>query len=316
LNESILSKEDIMSTIKTFIKTHPVLTYFALVFIISWGGLVIVVGGPGGITAENTTTPFVFGYLATAAGPILASVLLTGLFYGRTGYRELLSRLFKWRVGARWYLIALLVAPLSVLPTVFALSLTSPAFLPGFFATSDTESTLLFGFSTGEKASFLLFVLMLGLVNGFLEELGWTGFAIPKLTARYGVLTTGLSVGLLWGAWHFLSNYLGSASAATELSLFLFLPALLFTFLPPFRVLMVWVYDRTESLLLAILMHASLNIFWLISMPLAITAVQRATWYLAWAVVLWVLVAAAWATWSYTRPVGSRSRSALPVGRV
>lgn len=302
-----------MSTIKNFIKSHPVLTYFVLVFAISWGGLVIVAGGPGAITAEQTTTPFILVYLSTVAGPSIAGVLLTGLYYGRTGFREFLSRLLKWRVGARWYAAALLVAPLSLSITLFALAQTSPVFLPGIFATSDSGASLLFGFSASQKASFLLFALVLGLVNGFIEELGWTGFAIPKLTPRYGVLGTGLVVGLLWGAWHFLSNYLGSISAAGALSLFLYLPAMLFSFLPPYRMLMVWVYERTGSLLLAILMHASLNVFWFISTPLAITAAQQVTWYLVWAIVLWIFVAAARATWTFASAEESRSRSTSPV---
>lgn len=133
---------------------------------------------------------------------------------------------------------------------------------------------------------------MAGLVTGFLEELGWTGFAVARLPSRYGVLTTGFFVGLLWGAWHFLSNYLGSATPAGGLPLAIFLPVLLFSFLPPYRVLMVWVYDRTRSLLVAILMHASLVTFWLASMPLAITGVPFATWYLMWAAALWVIVLA------------------------
>lgn len=276
-------------TIKTFITKHPVLTYFVLTFAISWGGLAIVVG-PGGITAEETNMPFMLVYLTTVAGPPIASILLTGLFHGRTGLRELLSRLLKWRVDIHWYVIALLVIPFSVMATLLALSLTSPVFIPGIFATNTADS-LLFGFSSSEKASFVLFVLLFGLVNGFIEELGWTGFSIPKLTPRYGVLTTGLSVGFLWGAWHFLSNYLGSAVAAGELPLFLYMSAMLFSFLPPYRVLMVWIYERTGSLLLAMLMHASLNIFWFLSMPVVITGVQQVIWYFAWAAVLWIVVA-------------------------
>lgn len=278
-----------MMTIKTFTTKHPVLTYFVLTFAISWGGLAIVVG-PDGITAEETNMPFMLVYLTTVAGPPIASILLTGLFHGRTGLRELLSRLVKWRIGVRWYVIALLVIPFSVMATLLALSLTSAAFLPGIFATNTADS-LPFGFSSSEKASFVLFVLLFGLVNGFIEELGWTGFAIPKLTPRYGVLTTGLSVGFLWGTWHFLSNYLGSAVAAGELPLFLYMSAMLFSFLPPYRVLMVWIYERTGSLLLAMLMHAGLNIFWLLSMPVVITGVQQVIWYFAWAAVLWIVVA-------------------------
>lgn len=278
-----------MMTIKTFLTKHPVLTYFVLAFAISWGGLAIVVD-PGGITAGESNMPFMLVYLTTVAGPPLASILLTGLFHGRAGLRELLSRLLKWRVDVHWYILALLIIPFSGMATLLALSLTSPAFIPGVFATNTADS-LLFGFSSSEKASLVLFVFLFGLINGFLEELGWTGFAIPKLTPRYGVLTTGLSVGFLWGAWHFLSNYLGSAVAAGELPLFLYMSALLFSFLPPYRVLMVWIYERTGSLLLAMLMHASLNIFWLLSMPAVITGVQQVIWYFAWAAVLWIVVA-------------------------
>jgi len=98
-------------------------------------------------------------------------------------------------------------------------------------------------------------------------------------------------VGLLWGAWHFLSNVWGSGTSS-GVPLALFMPVILFSFLPPYRVLMVWVYDRTGSLLVAILMHASLVAFWLISMPNAIAGVPLVTWYLVWAAALWVFVGA------------------------
>jgi hypothetical protein len=55
---------------------------------------------------------------------------------------------------------------------------------------------------------------------------------------------------------------------------------------------MVWVYDRTKSLLVAVLMHASLDAFWLASTPHGMTAMALVAWYLAWAALLWALVAA------------------------
>jgi hypothetical protein len=54
----------------------------------------------------------------------------------------------------------------------------------------------------------------------------------------------------------------------------------------------VWVYDRTESLLVAMLMHASLDAFWLASTPPGMTPVALVVWYMAWAAMLWVAVAA------------------------
>jgi uncharacterized protein len=125
-----------------------------------------------------------------------------------------------------------------------------------------------------------------------LEELGWTGFAVPTLLRlRYGVLCTGLIVGLLWGAWHFLVAYWGSGTTSGTLSL----PAVLFYVgsLPAYRVLMVWVYDRTgESMLVAMLMHAVFSASMLIMQPLGIALVPSLIWNFVLAAALWVLVGA------------------------
>jgi len=268
-----------VTTITAFIKRHPVLTYFALTFAISWGGILMVIG-PGGIlgTKEVSEELMPFVYLATLLGPSLAGILLTGLVDGRAGFRELLSRLLRWRVGARWYAVALLTAPLLITATLFALSLTSPVFLPVIVTTDDKVSLLLTG-------------IVMGLVVGFFEELGWTGFAVPRLRLRYGGLTTGLIVGLLWGAWHF-PLFSGSVSSSGALPPALYLSVLLFSFLPAYRVLMVWVYDRTRSLLVAMLMHAPLAASQLILIPPAITGVQVVTYDLVFAAALWVFVAA------------------------
>jgi uncharacterized protein len=134
-----------------------------------------------------------------------------------------------------------------VTATLFALSLTSSEYLPTILTTSDKVSLLLLG-------------IVGALVGGFFEELGWTGFATPTLLRRmrYGVLGTGLIVGVLWGVAHFPIYYWASGDLSGAL-----LPALLaaqvLAWFPPYRVLMVWVYDRTESLLVAMLMHGSLT---------------------------------------------------------
>jgi membrane protease YdiL (CAAX protease family) len=271
-----------MTTITAFINRHPVLTYYALTFALSWGGVLLVIGGPGGIpaTPQQFETLFPFVILALLAGPSVSGILLTGLVYGRVGLRELLSRLLRWRVGARWYAVALLTAPLLMTAIPLALSLLFPEFLPGIVTTDD-------------KASLLLLGIAAGLAAGIFEELGWTGFAIPRLRLRYGVLTTGLIVGFLWGAWHFLVNFWSSGSPSGALSLALLLHSVLFSvgILPAFRVLMVWVYDRTGSLLVAMLMHASLTTSNVIFVPLA-TGVPLVTWSLVLAAALWTVVAA------------------------
>ena len=60
------------------------------------------------------------------AGPSVAGILMTGLLYGREGFRNLLTRMRKWRVGARWYALALLTAPLVFAAVFVPLSLISP----------------------------------------------------------------------------------------------------------------------------------------------------------------------------------------------
>ena len=86
---------------------------------------------------------------------------------------------------------------------LFALSLTSPIF------------------SADGKAVVLLSGILAGLTT-VLEEVGWTGFAVPRLRLRYGVITTGLIVGVLWGAWHLLQGLWisGTYSGALPLALF------------------------------------------------------------------------------------------------
>jgi len=220
-----------MKTIRAFIKRHPVLSYYAMVFAISWGGILLVVGlGPGGIPAakEQVGALMPFMLLALFASPSVAGILMTGLVYGRAGFRNLLTRMTRWQVGARWYAVALLTAPLLVTATLLALSLTSPEFLPSIF-TSD------------EKVGLLLFGIGWGLVGGgLLEELGWTRFAVPTLLRqRHGVLATGLLVGVLWGVWHFLISFWASGTSSGALSLAGFLPAVLFYVgsLPAYRCL-------------------------------------------------------------------------------
>jgi len=272
-------------------KKHPLLTYYFVTFLISWGGVVLISGGPSRISSKPGDVPFLPLYFITVAGPILASLFLTGLFNGKSGYREMISRLIKWNVPARWYAVAFFAAPLSVFAALFALSLASPVFMPGIFSSGNNPVAEAFGLPAGNKMIFFLFVLALGIFNGFVEEVGWTGFATPKLQMNHQFIASGLNLGIMWGLWHLLSNFIGSAEAAGRVPVPLYLFVMLFSFLPPFRILMVWVYEHTGSLLIGILMHASLDAFWILSMPVAITGEQRMTWYIVWAVVLWGLVA-------------------------
>jgi uncharacterized protein len=253
-------------------------TYFMLAFAISWGGVAAVVGldgFPGTAADFRVLLPIVV--IAMLAGPSVAGVAATALFLGKRGLHDLGRRCRKARVGARWYAVALLTAPLVVSGVLMALSLMSPVFRPGLFTVSDPSSHLVLG-------------LMTGIVAGLFEELGWTGFAVPRLRLRYGVVVTGLMVGLVWGAWHLLVVWWGSAETSGSLSMAVYLPSMAFAFLVPYRVLMVWVYDRTDSLLLAMWMHASLTASVRIFDPVPISGWSIVVYSLSLGAALWVVI--------------------------
>lgn len=276
------SEKNIMSTINAFIKRHPVLTYYALTFAISWGG-VCILGAPHGMptTSEQAAKLWPIVFLPYFLGPSIASILLTGLVYGKAGCRELLARLRKRRVDARWYAVALLTAPLLVIPILFALSLTSPVFLPNILITADKFKLLLTG-------------VVVGLVfGGLLEELGWTGFLVPELRRHHGLVATGLIIGILHAVWHFLPTFWASGDSSGALDLLLLLPPCLFYVgvLPAYRILMICVYDRTGSLLVAMLMHASLSANTLFILSPVASGVSLMTYYLILTVAMWAVVA-------------------------
>lgn len=268
-----------MTAFRALITRHPVPAYFALTFAISWGGVLIVVG-PGGFpgTPEEFETLLPIAVVAMIAGPSVAGVLLSALVDERAGLREYRARLVKWGVGARWYAAALLTAPLLMMAILLTLSLLSPEFVPGIFVSDN-------------KAALVLSGMAVALGAGIFEELGWTGFAIPQLRLRHGVLRTGLMVGLPWAVWHMLVGWWasGTVSGALSLTSYLLDPLL---FLAAFRVLMVWVYDRTESLFVGILMHVSLTASARIIGAPGLVGVPLLTFDLIWFAAVWVVIAA------------------------
>jgi CAAX protease family protein len=273
-----------MNKIKLAITSHAVPVYFALTFAISWGGL-LALGGLSRLSSDTWQSdprlPW-FG-LAMLAGPSAAGLLLTSIVSGRAGLRQLLSRMFRWRVSARWYAVALLTAPIVFASVHFLLSLASPLFLPSIVTTSN-------------RMPLLMSSIAAALTVGVFEEIGWTGFAIPTLRQRHAAFAAAIIVGAPWGAWHLLTNDFWIATTyAGELSVPVFAivtgVTLVVGQLPAYRVLMVWVYDRTGSLLIAMLMHASLSACSFILGPEKVTGVALVSYGFALTAAWWIVVA-------------------------
>ena len=251
-----------------WLRRHPVCSFFVLAFGISWGGILVVLSATGFDLVElrplDTGLIFVFMLL----GPSTSGLALTALLEGRAGLRRLVARMAHWRLGLHWYLVVLLTMPVLLLVTLWPLSVfLDPAFSPRF--------------------QWHLFAI--GFIAGSFEEVGWTGFATPRLLQRRRLFLAGLWLGLVWALWHMLVDFRQNSHVMGALWLLEF--AVLYVgALTAYRVLMTWVYANTQSLLLAVLMHASYT-GWLFMLYPATSLEQGLVWQTAFAAALWVVVA-------------------------
>src|SRR5579885_1276870 len=119
-----------------------------------------------------------------------------------------------------------------------------------------------------------LFFILYGIFPGVLEEIGWTGFAYPRMRLKQSALGAGVLLGVLWGLWHApVVDYLGGAAphGAYWLPFFLSFIAIV----TAMRVLIVWIYSNTNSLLLAQLTHISLTASLAVLGPVPLTPNQE-----------------------------------------
>lgn len=253
--------------IRLFISRNPVLTYFAATFLISWTGSFLLVAPKllRGEPIQQMDGLKMFPIMLL--GPSITGICLTNILYGKTGLRELFSRIGRWRTALKWYL-TLLIPPVVISSVLFVLGKIYPnEFSPSYY---------FIGFLFGVPA-------------GLLEEIGWTGFAFPHLQKKFSSIASGIILGLLWGFWHFpVIDSLGSASPHGKFLLpFFFAFILLMTAI---RVIICRVYASTKSILLTQLFHISSTGFLVVLSPSGIWPKQEVFWYLVYAGVLWLLI--------------------------
>jgi uncharacterized protein len=225
-----------MNKLTSWIKRHQIVVFFILTFAITWGIGAFAIFFPVQFRAlfgEISDTHPLY-YIAVAAPTISASILALAL-EGWHGLGDLYRRIVRWRFGIQWYALVLVGLPLF-----------------GWLVTRLTGSHPLKDFSTPALLLALLFNL---LVTGPLgEELGWRGYALPRLLQRFSPFKASLILGLIWGIWHLPSFYV-SAMVQARLSLPLFLlNALCLSFLAS------WLFMNTGgSVLITVLLHYMVN---------------------------------------------------------
>ncbi len=214
------------------LKRHALLTYFVLVYVLSWACWI-----PSAIS-QDTTHPFSLSLIGLGSiTPSLVGILLTALFSGKSGLGALFRRLGQVRAPLIWYAVVL-----SLLPVLWLVAVGVPTLLG--------LATITFAWSG--------FIAIRALPPGLTEELGWRGFALPRLQASLPAFVASLLLGVLWGLWHLpLLITFGLPLTAAGLVQFIFFVLMI----TAWAVLFTWVYNNTRgSLFLMALFHSVPNI--------------------------------------------------------
>jgi membrane protease YdiL (CAAX protease family) len=221
---------------------HPLVCFYLLAFAFTWGYWWLI--------WDPLDLPGLLFPLGGYLGPAVSAFLVTAITSGKSGVLGWLRRCARWRVGVQWYLVALLGVP--------ALMLIALLIIPGALAAFRAPDS---SFPRVYLSTFALALLLGGPLG---EEVGWRGFALPRLQQRHGPLGGTLIVGALWACWH-LPIFFGPASPnfvgpdATLVSASISFVGFLIG-LTGCSVLMTWVLNNARgSALLAILLHNSFD---------------------------------------------------------
>jgi uncharacterized protein len=259
---------------KSFYIRHAILLYFMLAYAISWGIIFMILSTNGlhiykgdSVLSKTVSSQILYVWLAMLAGPSIAGISLTALGDGKDSLKILANDIFKWKVKFKWYAAALFIFPAVIVAILYSFTFFSLDYSPGFMI------------ATGIGA---------GLIGGFFEEIGWTGFALPKLQLKYSPLKAGIILGVVHTFWHLPADAWGGINLYQNLYiLHFFLWVLALT---AFRLIAVWIYNNSKSVLLASLTHASFTGSQLIFSPSALNKRESIVWYAIFTIMLWIVV--------------------------
>lgn len=201
----------------------------------AWGALIVLGSAPDASLVGGGL------WVLGGFGPTISALVVRWRAGGRDGARELLRTLTRWRREARWYLAAI------GFPVAVAVLTLAGGLATGAVAAADVDVTSLW-------LVLPLFVTNVIIGGGLGEELGWRGYALPRLQRRYSALASSLLLGGIWAAWH-LPLFAVPGTVQTDWPVAWFL-AMGFGL----SVVFTWLYNGTRgSVLLVVFLHAAFN---------------------------------------------------------
>jgi uncharacterized protein len=177
-------------------------------------------------------------FLLGVFSPGVVAIALTAYRDGRAGVAELLGRIGMWQASPWLYLFAI-----TYLAATKLIAAVLHRLLIGTWPAFGTMPVLL-----------MLGGILISFWAQAGEEVGWRGYALPRLAARLGLNGASVVLGVIWALWHLPLFYLaGSGSDGQSFPIYLLHVTAL-------SVAMSWVYWRSGgSLLLVMLMHSAVN---------------------------------------------------------
>jgi membrane protease YdiL (CAAX protease family) len=256
-----------------YVKRFQLPLFFVLCLIISWAVWI----PEAAATLGNREAIAGGGPLDVLAvwAPGLSATLLSLLMAGKAGTRALFRPIRFWRVGIQWYLFVLFYPA-----AVWLIARGIDAVLGQTYEITFMPILDYFG---QEQATMVPVAFIFAFPNTLGEELGWRGFALPKLQVKYNALVSSIILGLFWGFWHIP---LWIAFGQTGLSLLIDVVGMVGA-----AILYTWVYNSTGgSLLLVWLFHFAMTVTQYFLAPIPILTDDILSWGI---VVLVVIIAGA-----------------------
>ena len=219
-------------------KKHPVVWFYVLAFVISWLGWLPMVAASRGVSLFQHPA-FQILLILPALGPTLAAVIVQRVLVGSQGTASWFRSLWRRKINALWLLVAV------TLPAILHLADRVVAQTFGFALSSET---------VGEKTvGLVISAFVIALISNPWEEVGWRGFALPRLQARHTAFTATLIVGTLWALWH-LPMFFWADNPMSEYPF-----AVWFVRTVAVAFIYTWLYNSTRGSVLAVTLYHVLD---------------------------------------------------------